>query len=93
MHILHPRNILFVPLKFSFALFKHSTSKFVSNISQQYLCDNFIIFNRFTHNFKCYNQYRGLNVEVNISEILKVNKFSFNIVTADDLYLSKNSAS
>lgn len=76
-HILHPRNILVVLPKSSFPLFKHCTSKIVPNNSQQYLCDNFIIFKRFTHNFKYYNQFQGLNSEVNTIEILKVNKIPF----------------
>jgi len=93
MHILHARNILVFSPEFYLALFKNCTSKLVLSNSQQYLCDNFIVFNEFTHNFKYYNQYLGLNFEVNNSAILKVNRIAFNIVTADNLCLLKSSAS
>jgi len=93
MHILYPRNISVITPKSCFALFKNCISQIVLSISQQYLCDNFIIFNGFTHNLKYYNQYLGFNFEVNISEILKVNKTAFNIITADNLLLLKSSAS
>jgi hypothetical protein len=89
MHILLHGNILVVPPKSSFASCKDSTSTFVLNISQQYLCDNFIIFNRFIHNFKYYNQFISLNVKVNINEILNLNQISCNTVTDDNLFLSK----
>ena len=70
MYILYPRNILVVQPKSYYALFNNCTSKFVLNIPRQCLCDNFIIFNIFTHNFKYCNQFRGLYIKVNISEIL-----------------------